>query len=153
MFVTIRVYDQVPHDAWSDYLSVFLPSGSALPSNLSAVNITSSSFVLQWSSYTAGNATLLAYRVLVLNQGRRDNRWTAMDGQVYHLTTAGNALVLEIKNLASFNKYCVRIGLIREEGIGELSDCFYVYTKGENLVDFLEHWPFLYYRRIMRLDV
>lgn len=106
----------------------------APPSNLTAKNPTSFSFVLQWSPYS-GNATLLGYRVLVLDQGRKDHRAkrdiSQLEGKlIKNFIVGANVTEVEIGNLSAFTKYCVRIGLIVKEGDGRLSDCLYLYTDG-----------------------
>ena len=106
-------------------------SGLDAPANMTVINITSSSFVLEWSPYT-GDASLVGYHFLLLNQGRRDQRWTPQDGEFDNFTLDANVTVVEIENLYAFTKYCVQIGLIGEEGSGGLSNCFFVYTEGGN---------------------
>ncbi|KAJ7323753.1 hypothetical protein OS493_030877 [Desmophyllum pertusum] len=109
--------------------SVFDP-----PSNITTVNSTSSSSVIQWSSYN-GNGTLLAYRVLVKNLGPRVNRKkreiSQLEGNfIRNFTVGPNITAVEIGNLSTFFKYCFQILVITKEyGYGRLSDCFYFYTR------------------------
>jgi len=90
-----------------------------------------------WSPYS-GNATLLGYRVLVLDQGRRETRKkreiSQLEGELIRNFTVGpTATAVEIEYLSAFSKFCVRIHVITEEnGNGKLSECFYVYTEEDS---------------------
>lgn len=104
---------------------------------MTKLNTSSSSVVIGWSPYS-GNATLLGYRVLVLEQGRRETRkkrsLLQLEGEVIrNLTVGPNTTAVEIQNLSAFSKFCVRIVVITEEhGNGKLSECFYVYTEQDS---------------------
>lgn len=103
------------------------------PTNLTAMDSSSSSFTISWSPYS-GEATVLGYRVLVLNQGPRERRVkraiAQLDGElIRNFTVAANVTSVEIGNLSAFAKYCVRLSLIAQERSGELSDCYYLYTE------------------------
>lgn len=93
--------------------------------------------VIGWSPYS-GNATLLGYRVLVLEQGRRKTRKkreiSQLEGELIRNFTVGpNTTAVEIQNLTASFKFCVRINVITEEnGNGKLSECFYVYTEEDS---------------------
>lgn len=95
------------------------------------------SMAIQWSPYS-GNNTLLGYRVLLLNQGRRENRKkreiSQLEGELIRNFTVGpNLTAVEIENLSAFTKYCIRISVITEEsGDGRLSNCFYFFTEEES---------------------
>ena len=104
---------------------------------MTKLNTSSSSVVIGWTSYS-GSATLLGYRVLVLEQGRRETRKkrsvSQLEGELIRNFTVGpNATAVEIQNLSAFSKFCVRIQVITEEnGNGKLSECFYVYTEEDS---------------------
>ena len=104
---------------------------------MTKLNASSSSVVIGWSPYS-GNATLLGYRVLVLEQGRREIRkkrsLSQVEGELIRNFTLGpNTTTVEIQNLAAFSKFCVRIRVITEEnGNGKLSECFNVYTEEDS---------------------
>lgn len=107
------------------------------PPNLTAVNSSSSSLVIRWKPYV-GEATLLGYRVLVLDQGRREHRakraLTILHGElIKNFSVGANVTMVEIGNLSTFSKYCIRIGVIAVEGNGELSNCSYFYTDESKL--------------------
>lgn len=101
---------------------------------MTKITASSSSVVIGWSPYS-GNATLLGYRVLVLDQGRRGSRKkraiSQLEGELIRNFTVGpNTTAVEIENLSAFSKYCIRILVITEEnGNGKLSECVYFYTK------------------------
>ncbi|KAJ7378614.1 hypothetical protein OS493_021914 [Desmophyllum pertusum] len=107
--------------------------------NITTANSTSSSSVIQWSSYN-GNGTLLAYRVLVKNLGPRVNRKkreiSQLEGNfIRNFTVGPNITAVEIGNLSTFFKYCFQILVITKEyGDGRLSDCFYFYTEKDTTV-------------------
>ena len=101
-------------------------------SNVTAINITSSSVVLQWKPY-AGDASLLGYNLLVLKQGSNDQNLKQLEGDSFNLTVCANVTVLKVGNLSSFTRYCVQIRLITQMGNEDLSECFFFYTKGVNV--------------------
>ena len=102
------------------------------PSNMTAKHSSPSSLVIRWNSYF-GNATLSGYRVMVFNQGHRegsvDSTHIMSQELIKNFTVGANINELEIKNLSSFTKYCVKIGVMANEGIGNLSQCFYFSTE------------------------
>ena len=104
---------------------------------MTKLNSSSSSVVVGWSPYS-GNATLLGYRVLVLEQGRRKTRkkrsLSQLEGELIRNFTVGpNTTAVEVQNLSSFSKFCVRIRVITEEnGNGKLRECFYVFTEEDS---------------------
>ena len=102
------------------------------PTNVTAINITSSSVVLQWKPY-ADDASLLGYNLLVLEQGSKDQNLTQLKGDSFNINVCANVTMLKIGNLSSFTRYCVQIRLITKMGNGDLSECYFFYTKGVNV--------------------
>ena len=102
------------------------------PTNVTAINITSSSVVLQWKPY-AGDASLLGYSLLVLEQGSKDQNLTQLKSDSFNITVGANVTLLKVGNLSSFTRYCVQIRLITKMGNGDLSGCVFFYTKGVNV--------------------
>lgn len=98
------------------FFLILLP-GLDPPSNITKLDSTPVSFVIQWSSYT-GTATLLSYQVLVLREGDVKK----------NITVAPNTTSVTIKELAVLTEYCVQIRLIATRAVGNLSDCFFVST-------------------------
>lgn len=99
------------------------------PTNVTAINITSSSVVLQWKPY-AGDASLMGYNLLVLEQGSKDQNLTQLKGDSFNVNVCANVTLLKIGNLSSFTRYCVQIRVITKMRNGDLSECYFFYTKG-----------------------
>ena len=92
-------------------------SGLHPPSNITQLESTHKSLVIQWNAYT-GTAALLGYQVLVLRE----------DDVKKDITVAPNTTSVSIENLGVLTEYCVQIRLIATEAVGNLSDCFFVST-------------------------
>ena len=130
--ITVYHFHFRPNCIFTLYSSDFEP-----PSDVTKRNSSSTSVVIGWSSYS-GKATLLGYRVLVLEQGHRETRKrreiSQLEGKLIRNFTVGpNTTAVEIQNLTASSKFCVRVNVITEEnGNGNLSECFYVYTEKDS---------------------
>lgn len=67
---------------------------------------------------------------MVFKQGRKKRRVDSISQElVKNFTVGPNVTEAEIGNLSSFTTYCVKIGVIAKEGIGNVSQCFYFSTE------------------------
>lgn len=132
---TIPIYCQKQYDSHfrPNYIFTLCSLDFEPPSKVTKRDTSSSSVEIGWSPYS-GEATLLGYRVLVLEQGRRETRkkrsLSQLEGELIRNFTVGpNTTAVEIQNLSAFSAFCVRVNVItKENGNGRLSECFYVYT-------------------------